>query len=52
MHNRPPLGSPEAMEGDAAAIRRRVERMTNRRLDSNDVPRALSAEEWHTRGDR
>jgi WD40 repeat protein len=44
--------APTAWTGDAAAIRRRVERMTNRRLDSNEVPMALSAEEWHARGDR
>ncbi len=43
---------PEPWSGDFAAVRGRVERMTNRRLDSTDVPRALSAEEWHTRGDR
>jgi WD40 repeat protein len=44
--------APMPWTGDAAAIRHRVERMTNRRLDSRDVPRALSAEEWHARGDR
>jgi WD40 repeat protein len=44
--------APKAWTGDAAAIRGRVERMTNRRLDLSDVPRALTAEEWHARGDR
>jgi WD40 repeat protein len=42
---------PTSWPGDVAAIRRRVERMTNRRLDAADVPRPLSAEECHARAD-
>jgi WD40 repeat protein len=38
--------------GDAAAVRRRAERMTNRRLDADDVARPLDAEEWHARAER
>jgi WD40 repeat protein len=44
--------APTSWTGDVAAIRRRVERMTNRRLDADDAPRPLSAEEWHARADQ
>jgi WD40 repeat protein len=44
--------APVAWEGSSSAIRDRVERMTNRRLDAEDVARPLTAAEWHATGDR
>jgi WD40 repeat protein len=43
--------APVPWTGPVAAIRRRVERMTNRWLDDNDVAWPLTAEEWHARDD-
>jgi WD40 repeat protein len=42
---------PRPWAGGVAAIRRRVERMTNLQLEANDVARPLGAKEWHTRVD-
>ncbi len=41
--------APQSWKGNSAAIRGRVERMTNRRLGGNDVAQPLSAEEWQAR---
>jgi WD40 repeat protein len=41
--------APVPWRDSTAAIRRRVERMTNRRLDADDVARPLTAAEWHAR---
>jgi hypothetical protein len=41
--------APVPWTGNTAVIRRRVERMTNRRLDADDLARPLTAAEWHER---